>query len=180
MSPQLSDTEFNISIHVPREGHDEFLCRQRVADGHFNPRAPRGARRSALLSNTVAGTFQSTCPARGTTLGGAVSFSGGRYFNPRAPRGARLFSRIWEAFIIIDFNPRAPRGARHFTEFRVSPDVGFQSTCPARGTTSLPAIFCGVDGISIHVPREGHDLMRRSRAVCIAEFQSTCPARGTT
>ena len=34
----------------------------------------------------------------------------------------------------------------------------FQSTCPARGTTSLPhSRSSTVRIISIHVPREGHD-----------------------
>ena len=58
-------------------------------------------------------------------------------FNPRAPRGARP-----EKLEAADngesyFNPRAPRGARRF------PFV-----------TLIDSIF-----ISIHVPREGHDLI---------------------
>ena len=36
------------------------------------------------------------------------------------------------------------------------------------------------DTISIHVPREGHDLTQDKIANLQAEFQSTCPARGTT
>ena len=35
-------------------------------------------------------------------------------------------------------------------------------------------------GISIHVPREGHDTILRVTKQKIIEFQSTCPARGTT
>ena len=34
--------------------------------------------------------------------------------------------------------------------------------------------------ISIHVPREGHDLLTELPADIGAIFQSTCPARGTT
>ena len=101
-----------ISIHVPREGHDLLQRPRRQSGRNFNPRAPRGARPSAALYPFLAGdisihvpreghdqsiailrivlqVFQSTCPARGTTLnlgGRKPSFF---YFNPRAPRGAR-------------------------------------------------------------------------------------------
>ena len=34
--------------------------------------------------------------------------------------------------------------------------------------------------ISIHVPREGHDVWRRTTLDVETSFQSTCPARGTT
>ena len=56
-----------ISIHVPREGHD------------------------GVSTTTIAAVaeFQSTCPARGTTKARLRPVGGGVYFNPRAPRGAR-------------------------------------------------------------------------------------------
>ena len=58
-----------ISIHVPREGHD---TPRREGGGrifYFNPRAPRGARlRHQPLLAVFAEQFQSTCPARGTTV----------------------------------------------------------------------------------------------------------------
>ena len=59
-----------ISIHVPREGHDHrHQCRDGGTLSYFNPRAPRGARRSSSDSRASAcSVFQSTCPARGTTL----------------------------------------------------------------------------------------------------------------
>jgi len=56
----------NVSIHAPRAGRD---CRRSIRAwcmGGFNPRAPRGARRSFALPHRTG-----TC------------------FNPRAPRGAR-------------------------------------------------------------------------------------------
>ncbi len=34
--------------------------------------------------------------------------------------------------------------------------------------------------ISIHVPREGHDLTAEAKAIREEEFLSTCPVRGTT
>ena len=145
--------------------------------------------------------FQSTCPARGTTLLGLHIGHPSQDFNPRAPRGARqVFSANW--FVNEDFNPRAPRGARllfkHFGRYLAHfnpraprgarPDSfisvvstsRFQSTCPARGTTAHQLFNIGGVGISIHVPREGHDFSALYIFTTPSGFQSTCPARGTT
>ena len=147
--------------------------------------------------------FQSTCPARGTTGGAMVEYTAalpisihvpreghdshkrrqqrsGSHFNPRAPRGARPHWQAYTAPQSVYFNPRAPRGARLAPLNPVAKDRG----------------------ISIHVPREGHDCTllgtltlqryfnpraprgaRPPRRQLIAQpkqFQSTCPARGTT
>ena len=104
----------DISIHVPREGHDASkagfssgICyfnprAPRGARQHspvlpglyldFNPRAPRGARRVYEVLFRSELKFQSTCPARGTTAKLYFTTSAYRNFNPRAPRGARLSS----------------------------------------------------------------------------------------
>ncbi len=56
-----------VSIHAPRAGRDlAFFSALAVGLG-FNPRAPRGARQSAIGSRSVAFGFQSTRPARGAT-----------------------------------------------------------------------------------------------------------------
>ena len=60
------------------------------------------------------------------------------------------------------------------------PHEEFQSTCPARGTTVNNYVGAYYQGISIHVPREGHDRLVRNLLTLCSEFQSTCPARGTT
>ena len=57
---------------------------------------------------------------------------------------------------------------------------GFQSTCPARGTTISAEGLEQGRRISIHVPREGHDRRGWTTVVFTVSFQSTCPARGTT
>ena len=56
----------------------------------------------------------------------------------------------------------------------------FQSTCPARGTTDGRVYQSTRVGLSIHVPREGHDFGQIASAGLLVHFQSTCPARGTT
>ena len=147
-----------ISIHVPREGHD-VCCGGMCIYAH---------------------KFQSTCPARGTTASCIKIYYIFVDFNPRAPRGARL-SHANGLNFLTDFNPRAPRGARrNYTARRDCPYLLFQSTCPARGTTTMALYGLASEIISIHVPREGHDLQPQLRILQNQAFQSTCPARGTT
>ena len=150
------------------------LCSMRC----FNPRAPCGARRAVPDRQVGGPMFQPTRPVRGATLltvcPGLLS---GR-FNPRAPRGARPTepSRAGPPC----FNPRAPRGARHR---RLRQDIDG-------------------DGVSTHAPREGRDRSssattwtascfnpraprrarpaKRCRAVSVFLFQPTRPARGAT
>ena len=195
-------------------------CRRR----HFNPRAPRGARHAAFRQKSRRVTFQSTCPARGTTAGNCATTSCASNFNPRAPRGARQsYATVWEG--AGAFQSTCP--ARGTTQAHQARGClrRFQSTCPARGTTvrdkakikrrnyfnpraprgarphqRSPAVRAAA--ISIHVPREGHDMLsfvmtgsvinfnpraprgaRRQDKICRSrprQFQSTCPARGTT
>ena len=105
----------NISIHVPREGHDQLRARGVSGDYNFNPRAPRGARRRKI----------------GALLRWRF------HFNPRAPRGARLVRLVYlrQAGRISIHVPREghddPHRQRHCVSGR------FQSTCPARGTTNM-------------------------------------------
>ena len=169
-----------ISIHVPREGHDDSVRPSRSHRCAFQSTCPaRGTTRHFSLRCTPA-EFQSTCPARGTTvsqqergLPQAISIHVPReghdrrgrdvpgaqpHFNPRAPRGARLRQSNKSLEKNHDFNPRAPRGAR--------------LRCKDCAYSTLY--------ISIHVPREGHDILRLSIVTEETRFQSTCPARGTT
>ena len=126
-----------ISIHVPREGHDKFL-----------PMVPNKTMR-----------FQSTCPARGTTLylqhgvvfesvisihvpreghdsRRPVRFDIGRIISIHVPREGHDNAQNVIYCIQAHFNPRAPRGARHHKQVVLRAGSPFQSTCPARGTTA--------------------------------------------
>ena len=126
---------FLISIHVPREGHDNNSQIGIPWLSDFNPRAPRGARHYILRRIKQNFLFQSTCPARGTTvlmmficvspfISIHVPREGHDGHQPGGPDGSTE-----------NFNPRAPRGARPPSAFWLTWLALFQSTCPARGTT---------------------------------------------
>ena len=160
MSDLISDLRKIISIHVPREGHDD-AAKSRVELVAISIHVPREGHDTAYkFSKLVDTAFQSTCPARGTTIAADTGTTRHEHFNPRAPRGARHQYK-WRTLqkttisihvpreghdascikthnIFVDFNPRAPRGAR-----------------PLEGGKRR-----GLKDISIHVPREGHDHAR--------------------
>ena len=142
---------------MPREGHDRH--RDRAAASHTGFQSTCPARGTTILSKapTMFHVFQSTCPARGTTWRANGIVSRDCYFNPRAPRGARLVKQCLHNCDSMYFNPRAPRGARLAPCASGVNMATFQSTCPARGTTYRVRVMKENYPISIHVPREGHD-----------------------
>ena len=77
----------DVSIHAPRAGRDRD-ARSRTTYTGFNPRAPRGARRSV-----------------------SDDFIGASCFNPRAPRGARRTTRIDQTHAARFQSTRPARGA---------------------------------------------------------------------
>ena len=130
--------------------------------GHFNPRAPCGARLRGAGRAAEIKPFQSTRPLRGATVRdrihawcGEISIHAplaGRdfssasgycprpYFNPRAPCGARPFLAA-VASPSSYFNPRAPCGARPGISRTLQPRARFQSTRPLRGATVADLAF---------------------------------------
>ena len=110
---QSSSVFKDISIHVPREGHDVAYLKPVKCKSGFQSTCPaRGTTNRAVLPQ-LRKLFQSTCPARGTTTYPSGEMLHAVYFNPRAPRGARPAVSA-TARRAEYFNPRAPRGARHF------------------------------------------------------------------
>ena len=85
-----------ISIHAPREGSDPSRCSSYTPMYYFNPRSPRGERRSSIRSTCFASIFQSTLPARGATSKALRSSARLCYFNPRSPRGERHSDTIYQ------------------------------------------------------------------------------------
>ena len=146
---------------------------------NFNPRSPRGERRSL---------------ARGRG-------DDDQYFNPRSPRGER-HAKAKKIQRLINFNPRSPRGERPLMMADQGGHDEFQSTLPARGATTRVEGGSASHYISIHAPREGSDLVvlvimvidryfnpRSPRGERLRhtyyttgtiKFQSTLPARGAT
>ena len=53
--------------------------------------------------------------------------------------------------------------------------VTFQSTSPVRGTTQPYSTFCTDNTISIHVPREGDDHVRRVEKPGVNDFNPRPP-----
>ena len=142
-----------ISIHVPREGHDSART------------CPR---------NTHS-RFQSTCPARGTTKIWYGFFYGFRDFNPRAPRGARRMVPSSKITGQIFQSTCPARGTTYAKSEGADTAAAFQSTCPARGTTGNAASYSTIAPISIHVPREGHDKIRKTLSRADNNFNPRAP-----
>ena len=94
----------SISIHVPREGHDKKAAEEAKAEA-ISIHVPReGHDKLRPRAGDCATTFQSTCPARGTTNVAPQSEQTRSHFNPRAPRGARpmrAFATIAGMYISI-------------------------------------------------------------------------------
>ena len=170
---------------------------------HFNPRAPRGARRQGHMISRNSNFISIHVPREGHDAMAGL------------PKG-----------INADISIHVPREGHDETEtVNFWQSIEFQSTCPARGTTADFMLLAPDDNISIHVPREGHDTTltagesrmmtisihvpreghdgrcisgRQQRRhfnpraprgarpnicqpfFCTTLFQSTCPARGTT
>ena len=128
----------NISIHVPREGHDIGAQFALLAEEIFLSTCPgRGTTAAEFAGVAGCEIFLSTCPGRGTTGRGLGRAGGRRDFYPRAPGGARPVNLQQRIQQLKNFYPRAPGGARH----------------GGAGQGDSEA------DISIHVPREGHDLI---------------------
>ena len=108
------------------------ICAKLMDD--FNPRPPRGGRRSWASPGRPSITFQSTPPARGATT------------------SVRKIRTRW----IFQSTPPA-RGATQQSVPVAQHHSTFQSTPPARGATPSFSASFGLSLISIHAPREGGD-----------------------
>ena len=147
-------------------------------------------------------TFQSTLPAWGATIyaEGAdrpyrISIHaprmGSDYREPlqrqqiqrisiHAPRMGSDY--VFEEFPVCqyDFNPRSPHGERLLSLGMTSHHTSFQSTLPAWGATRCGYTLLLLQGISIHAPRMGSDIVLDIHIQSSLLFQSTLPAWGAT
>ena len=128
-----------ISIHAAQQGggRSVLLFASRPLS-YFNPRSPRGLRRCAGHSVSVAFVvFQSTQPKRAATYEAPLLDDKlERDFNPRSPRGLRLhfsLSPFCPPKISIHAAQEGCDGVARFSS--ASPTSTFQSTQPKRAAT---------------------------------------------
>ncbi len=169
-----------ISIHAPHAGRDRRARRNApYSSADFNPRAPCGARRAAVIASTVppvdfnprapcgarrtfcplsrsTAAFQSTRPMRGATLT-PQQLDALKEISIHAPHAGRDAAERRRFDHAGHFNPRAPCGARPPSERDIVSLLYFNPRAP-----------CGA--------RLDDDF--KSKAT--GEFQSTRPMRGAT
>ena len=108
---------------------------------NFNPRAPRGARLATTELLPYASTFQSTCPARGTT--GVDE------------------AKDFDKFVFQSTCPA--RGTTDWMEPEDNGDREFQSTCPARGTTAnMHNFFVQICARVTNIPLKGMPYLQKT------------------
>ena len=145
-----------ISIHVPLAGHDPCDALRIDAAGNFNPRAPCGARPKQHGKTEANGSFQSTCPLRGTTA---------------------LVSDVHDVRAI---SIHVPLAGHDLLSCAINRARQISIHVPLAGHDSVSFSRPPVMAISIHVPLAGHDATFPSASSGWISFQSTCPLRGTT
>ena len=105
-------TEYGaISIHVPREGHDAATKTPHIQFKTFQSTCPARGTTPEISRLIVRQQFQSTCPARGTTDDGNAQL---RWLDIsiHVPREGHDALNDEIRATAVNFNPRAPRGAR--------------------------------------------------------------------
>ena len=170
----------------------------RLPFGNFNPRSPRGERQDDCTGYRADEEFQSTLPARGATTRGDQSEEQGR-ISIHAPREWSDGSLIFGSFHSNLFQSTLPaRGATVYVTLDGELIAVFQSTLPARGATfnsRFAAFICSyfnprsprgerlhvpdfdidTQGISIHAPREGSDVLKPGQAAAEQDFNPRSP-----
>ena len=129
---------------------------RKLAQRHFNPRAPEGCNTPVYFSLCSMRCFNPRAP-RGARLSPAVAPSMPKVFQPTRPaRGAT--AGIAAPVILPAFQPTRPARGATGRDGSVD-DIGskFQPTRPARGATELLGSLVALEGVSTHAPREGRD-----------------------
>ena len=112
-------------------------------------------------------------------MGGATQPGAGNPHRPvisiHAPRGGSDFSSRTGLSGSIDFNPRSPWGERPSIKVKDKPKNQFQSTLPVGGATSRQKHTGGSKIISIHAPRGGSDVIKRTNYRNLTNFNPRSP-----
>ena len=157
-------TKYNFNPRAPRGAR--LLIEPRLLNGatYFNPRAPRGARPSLSQRYSTPLRISIHVPREGHDASPPIPGRRDIKISIHVPREGHDGGKWYRHIRQRHFNPRAPRGARLDTTKGSVKLVTFQSTCPARGTTRQQGQYRHRQSISIHVPREGHDICHRKQA----------------
>ena len=167
-----------ISIHVPREGHDSPRQMGLPPTPRFQSTCPARGTTLKVFALASFDAFQSTCPARGTTAPPAAIHVDG------------------------DISIHVPREGHDAAAVDTATKDAISIHVPREGHDPRSVLSHSNSTISIHVPREGHDgsaaivvmsrryfnpraprgarLFKHAANFHYDKFQSTCPARGTT
>ena len=157
--PQGGQGHHQISIHAPRGGSDwQAPARRWAFLQNFNPRSPWGERLRDGQRRRGLQAFQSTLPVGGATNPQAKRFRALR-FQSTLPVGGATLPATGASGPFPYFNPRSPWGERPVLSSHVCPPLKFQSTLPVGGATQNEPQQCSGEGISIHAPRGGSDLL---------------------
>ena len=163
-----------ISIHVPRTGHDCYSSEYVVQPGHFNPRAPYGARPCGASALTPGTNFNPRAPYGARRNTAADRPAAPRNFNPRAPYGARRSSSLRRPALFY-FNPRAPYGARLRQASSPATATNFNPRAPYGARHGVCRKMQERPPISTHVPRTGHDRRGKGARSRQAHFNPRAP-----
>ena len=128
---------------------------------YFNPRSPRGLRRSMYSANSIFGDNFNPRSPRGLRPWRYCKWTGKTNFNPRSPRGLRPLFSTNVFSMAAHFNPRSPRGLRpKKAELKAARDA-ISIHAAQEGCDGLGGRVAMIDTISIHAAQEGCDVYNR-------------------
>ena len=168
-----------ISIHSPLAGRDDSQMGVKARIPHFNPLAPRGARRQRGGLRQRQRDFNPLAPRGARPWGGCDFQVKDAFQSTRPSRGETITDVILIALFIISIHsPLAGRDSR--TIKTKEKRKRFQSTRPSRGETFFDGCHDHRHRISIHSPLAGRDFAQNKATAESLKFQSTRPSRGET
>ena len=127
--------ELSISIHAPLAGSDRPGFSGAPGRNHFNPRSPCGERQEEVTTGSPGG-ISIHAPLAGSDRTVAASH-GLSLISIHAPLAGSDSTKYLDSSDVPDFNPRSPCGERQREIRWTRCSLGFQSTLPLRGATSL-------------------------------------------
>ena len=147
---------FVISIHALREESDFLRCLRLQQLLHFNPRPPRGERRTVYALFPLRKNFNPRPPRGERRHASPIKLY--RFLFQSTPSARRATKQSCRAYTTTsNFNPRPPRGERQARQAHSATTQTFQSTPSARRATSNSNATAGRSAISIHALREESD-----------------------